>query len=1072
MSTAQTDLLASFYVVGGTLRHDAPSYITRMADQELYEGLLHGQFCYVLTARQMGKSSLMIRTAARLREAGIGAAILDLTAVGQNLSVEQWYGGLLTQLGQRLDLEEELIEFWQTQPLLGPLQRWLKAIREIVLPRHRRRLVIFIDEIDVARSLLFSADEFFAGVRECYNRRVEDPEMERLTFCLFGVAAPTDLIRDTRMTPFNIGRRVELHDFTVAEAAPLARGLRRQERRGDALLKRILHWTGGHPYLTQRLCQAVAKEESVSHSGDVDWLCAELFFTHRAQERDDNLLFVRERMLRSEVDLASLLDLYRRVRSGRPVRDDETNPLVSSLHMSGVTCAEDGRLKVRNRVYAQVFNREWIAANMPDAELRRQRAAYRRGLWRASLIAGLALALASVIALLAFKQRQQAEQQEANRLLLYYTRTRLAQEAWENSNVTRTEELLQAILQPGQRDLRGFEWYLLWRLTHREALRMNEKYMVVAVAFSPDGKRLAIGESQRAMTNGNNEYLLKLYDLGAERELHSFRVPSGPNFNLMAFSPDSQRIVMNAPDYTAALWDLHSGRQVTVFKGHSAPLSVVAFSPDGRELVTADMAGVVKLWNTETGQERLTLKKQSSWVRWCAFSPNGRWLTTADESQSVKLWDANTGRELPPVTSNEDTLTAAAFFPDGHRFLTAAKDGSLQIWDLGTRRKLVVLNGHSGYTQAITFSPDGKKLATGNYDRTVKLWNTTTGQEMTTIKGHGSAVLSVSWSPDGKRLVTGSADQSVKIWSVADQLESIRPAERIIRYLDTAFSSTANELLAVGVTLTKQVKLWNLSTGQEISRLDEPGDNIICAIFSPDRKLLATGGMDNKVKLWDITTGRLIMALQGHTSYVISVAFSPNGKQLISGSNDKALKLWDVDTWQELHSFKSEVDNSYRAVFSPSSQRLATACRDGSVQLWDLTTKKALLTFKGHTATVRAIAFSPDGRMLATGGEDSSVRLWDTATGQELKNLGQADVAQRIAFSPDGMRIVTGSMSGTVKLWDLSTGQELMNLRGHADDVTSVTFSVDGTGLATSSNDGTVRLWRAATEKEVMGRSQ
>src|SRR5262249_28046607 len=99
MSTAQTDLLASFYVVGGTLRHDAPSYITRMADQELYEGLLHGQFCYVLTARQMGKSSLMIRTAARLREAGIGAAILDLTAVGQNLSVEQWYGGLLTQLG-------------------------------------------------------------------------------------------------------------------------------------------------------------------------------------------------------------------------------------------------------------------------------------------------------------------------------------------------------------------------------------------------------------------------------------------------------------------------------------------------------------------------------------------------------------------------------------------------------------------------------------------------------------------------------------------------------------------------------------------------------------------------------------------------------------------------------------------------------------------------------------------------------------------------------------------------------------------------------------------------------------
>lgn len=1063
MSAAQTDLPASFYVVGGTLRHDAPSYIERLADQELYEGLMQGQFCYVLTARQMGKSSLMIRTAARLREAGIGVAVLDLTAVGQNLSVEQWYGGLLTQLGQRLDLEDELIEFWQTQPLIGPLQRWLKAIREIVLPRYQGRLVIFIDEIDAVRSLLFSADEFFAGIRQCYNQRGEDPRMERLTFCLLGVAAPIDLIRDTRVTPFNIGRRIELHDFTVVEAAALARGLRREARRGAALLKRILYWTGGHPYLTQRLCQAVAKDESISRGDGVDRLCAELFFTRRARERDNNLLFVRERLLRGEADLASLLDLYRRVRSGAPVQDDETHPLVSSLRLSGVTCAEKGQLKVRNRVYSQVFDQRWISANMPDAEMRRQRAAYRRGLWRASLIAGLALALVSVIALLVFKQRQQAEQQEANRLLLYYTQTRLAQEAWETSNVPRTEELLQAaILQPGQKEMRGFEWYLLSWLTHRDALRLDEKHMVAAVAFSPNGKHLAIGKAQRAVTSGNDEYLLKLYDLGAGRELDSFRAPAGSNFNLIAFSSDWRRVVVNAPNHTATLWDLHSGRQVGVFNGHSAPLSVVAFSPDGGKLVTADISGVVKLWNTETRRERLTLKKQPDIVWWCAFSLNGRWLATADESQSVKLWDADTGRELSHVTSNEDILTAAAFFPDGRRLLTAAKDGSLQIWDLRARRKLITLNGHSSHTQAIAFSPNGKILATGNYDRTVKLWDTTKGQEITTIKGHGSAVLAVSWSPDGTRLVTGGADNIVKMWNVADQQELIRPAKRIIGYLATAFSSAAKKPLAVGVTINKQVKLWNLSTGQEVVGLNEPGGNILCATFSPDGKLLATGGRDSLVKLWDTTSGQMIRALQGHASFVYSVAFSPDGTQLISGGSDKALKLWDVATGQGLGSLKSEVDNSYRAIFSPDGKRLASACRDGRVQLWDLATRQILFTFKGHTATVRAIDFSPNGGMLATGGEDSSVRLWDIASGQELKNLGQADIAQRIAFSPDGKRLVTGSVSGTVRLWDPTTGQELMTLKGHADEVTSVTFSTDGTGLITSGKDGTVRLWRAA----------
>jgi len=198
MSATQASFATSFYVVGGTMRRDAPCYVERQADTELYESLKQGQFCYVLTARQMGKSSLMVRTAARLREEGLGVAVLDLTAIGQNLSAEQWYGGLLTQLGQQLDLEDELLEFRREQAQLGPLQRWMQAIRQVILPRYVGQIVIFVDEIDAVRSLPFSTDEFFAGIREFYNHRTEDGELERLTFCLLGVASPSDLIRDTR----------------------------------------------------------------------------------------------------------------------------------------------------------------------------------------------------------------------------------------------------------------------------------------------------------------------------------------------------------------------------------------------------------------------------------------------------------------------------------------------------------------------------------------------------------------------------------------------------------------------------------------------------------------------------------------------------------------------------------------------------------------------------------------------------------------------------------------------------------------------------------------------------------
>ncbi|MBI4664597.1 MAG: AAA-like domain-containing protein [Verrucomicrobia bacterium] len=373
MSTSDT----AFYVIGGTLRHDAPSYVERQADNDLLAGLLNGEFCSVLTSRQMGKSSLMVRTASKLRGQGAKVVVLDLTAIGQNLTPEQWYDGLLVRLGRQLGLEDQVEEFWRTENRLSPVQGFMTALHDVALAQSNESLVLFVDEIDVVRSLPFATDEFFSAIRECYNRRVQDPEFNRLTFCLLGVATPSELIRNPRTTPFNIGLRVELTDFTEAEALPLAARLDGNSSNARAMLERILHWTNGHPYLTQRLCRAVWEERArcgSEHAPSAAWpcideLCERLFLSARAREQDDNLLFVRERMLRSEADLARLLNLYEQVRNQRVIPDDEGNEFINQLRLSGIVSASNGCLRVRNRIYAHVFDPEWIRTNKPDAEL-------------------------------------------------------------------------------------------------------------------------------------------------------------------------------------------------------------------------------------------------------------------------------------------------------------------------------------------------------------------------------------------------------------------------------------------------------------------------------------------------------------------------------------------------------------------------------------------------------------------------------------------------------------------------------------------------------------------------------
>ncbi len=388
------------YVVGGSLPLDAVSYVKRSADDEFYSGLKAGKFCYVLNSRQMGKSSLRVRTMARLQADGIVCVSIDMTAIGSaEVTAEQWYLGVLWAIVKQVREQTTGLADWKLPALrawwveregLSFVQRWGEFI-EVLLAEVGDRVVIFVDEIDSVLGLGFRADDFFAAIRECYNRRVDEPQYDRLTFALLGVCAPQDLIQDKRRTPFNIGQAIELSGFTWEDAIGLAKGL----PGGEEMLREVLDWTGGQPFLTQRVCRLVVEmpdppsplekgghemertereiegsflvpltKGDLGGSGLVDQLVVDRII--RVWESNDEQVHfqtIGDRMMADESLAGAMLGMYQRVLAEGSVGIDGSEEQIA-LRLTGVVMKKSDRLCVMNRIYEGVFGREWVAEKL------------------------------------------------------------------------------------------------------------------------------------------------------------------------------------------------------------------------------------------------------------------------------------------------------------------------------------------------------------------------------------------------------------------------------------------------------------------------------------------------------------------------------------------------------------------------------------------------------------------------------------------------------------------------------------------------------------------------------------
>jgi formylglycine-generating enzyme required for sulfatase activity len=374
--------------VGGPVDSAEQLYVSRDADQEFLDLLKAGEFVNVVTSRQMGKTSLVYHAMALLAPQGYRFAYYDLSNLRSETDSRRYFQTLVGEIARELDAVIDLDAFWAQRGNQTVSQGFIDFFRQ-ALANSTGQVIVVLDEIDSTLEQDFT-DDLFTAIRSIYTARPREAVFKRLTFCLVGVATPNELVKSPRTTPYNIGRTIWLRDFDPGRdnLARLALTLNADASIASQLFERVLHWTGGQPYLTAWMCDELRREgarEQQAVDALVEGSLSSLNRLRSDAHFEQTQRFMSERVSNG----AEVLGLYERILRGERETDQAANLAYAHLKLSGlVKRDENGFLVTRNRIYERLFNLEWVQKSRPKQEIRRAR--------RFGYVAAAALAVALI----------------------------------------------------------------------------------------------------------------------------------------------------------------------------------------------------------------------------------------------------------------------------------------------------------------------------------------------------------------------------------------------------------------------------------------------------------------------------------------------------------------------------------------------------------------------------------------------------------------------------------------------------------------------------------------------------
>ncbi len=1009
----------NYFKVGGSLRYGHPTYIVRQADRDIYNALKQKEFCYVLNSRQMGKSSLRVRMMKTLAKEGFKCVAIDLGILGRFASAEQWYSGLVAELWRKLRLTSGLdddLEWWRSHSQLVPVQRFSRFIADVLLVKCDQDIVIFLDEVDNIISLDFR-DELLVLIRNCYEKRVEESQYYRLTFCLLGVATPSSLRINKQLNPLNIGKAIELRGFSFQEAQPLIAGLSfaNETTKPETILQEILTWTKGQPFLTQKLCALSLRHQHLA--ADVPRLIQQYLVDNwEVQDEPEHFKTIRDRLLHNPHNKARFLTLFQQILEHQGIAIDGSDEQVE-LRLSGLVSAQQGKLKVSNPIYEKVFNRQWtekqLAAISPyqnaiAAWLKSDRQDSSRLLRGQALIEGQSWAKKYSITT---TEKEFLEQSEI-----------LAAQEQRQAQLAQKTEIAERKLAQKKKLVRWQRLFIAFSLAMLGGFYLKSRQTNVSNINT-------LVQSSKALFVSNQKLDSLIAAIKAKRQLNkSWRV----NRNL------SQQVD------TALQQSAYGIKESNRLLGHSDRIYSIAVAPNGKLMASAATDNTIRIWrNSPTGWQPDKILKHDGWVLDVAISSDNQTIASASRDRTVKVW--NQKGKLLHTLNHSQPVTSVAIKPEG-QIVTGSEDGTIRVWQKD--KAVQTLTGHTGAVESIAVSPNGQ-IVTGSEDGTIKIWKQ--GKAVQTLTGHAEAIRAVAISQDGTRIVSASRDKTLKIWSNQGQEIATLKGHNSPVY-SVAINPLNNQI--VSTSGDKTLKIWN-SNGTEIATLEGHVDRVwdVAYDLSSDAVNIVSVSWDKSIRIWQ-PNNDLVRVLSGHEDVAIALDYKNN--LIASTSDDRAVKLWD-EAGTLLETFREHTAEVYDVAIH--NQTIASVGADRSLKIWQ-TDGELLQNIPAHQAAIWAVEISPDGKKIVTAGNDDLIKIW-SIEGQPLSILkGHTQKVWDVAIHPQGDRLASASEDNTINIWDIK-GSHLHTLEGHKDAVRTVVYSSDGNLIVSGSEDRTVKIWQS-----------